>query len=359
MDKDVSTGKVIRQMVRLEIDSVISETRDLVKETVRDDLMLQLRAAIRSCISEVMEEMLVEEMPLIQRASMADEMLDIAQVSPDSESEGILPVEEVFVSEEANVNGDKAGIYIYCIAESEEAVNLGRIGIEGNEVYTTSPYGGLCAIVHDCSAEPYNSENEEIVKGWVQTHQGVLDIAMENFGTVLPLGFDTIVKGKDGDDAGQIAEGWLKDNFESLREKTNRVRGKQEFAVRISYDPKVIGEVIAKESEEIQRLKHEMTAQKPGMAYMNRQKVERVVKDEMERRAEQHFKEFYEAIRNKVDDVKIEKVRRDGNKTMLMNLSCLLSSGNVDDLGNELERINNMDGFSVRFTGPWAPHSFV
>jgi len=28
-------------------------------------------------------------------------------------------------------------------------------------------------------------------------------------------------------------------------------------------------------------------------------------------------------------------------------------------LGDELEKINNLKGFSVRFTGPWPPYSFV
>jgi hypothetical protein len=31
----------------------------------------------------------------------------------------------------------------------------------------------------------------------------------------------------------------------------------------------------------------------------------------------------------------------------------------VDSLGEELEKINNMDGFSVHFSGPWPPYSFV
>lgn len=44
---------------------------------------------------------------------------------------------------------------------------------------------------------------------------------------------------------------------------------------------------------------------------------------------------------------------------MLLNLSCLVSKGKVDSLGEELEKINNMEGFSVRFTGPWSPYSFV
>jgi len=118
-------------------------------------------------------------------------------------------------------------------------------------------------------------------------------------------------------------------------------------------------EVIAQESEEVQQLKEEMAAQKPGMAYMYKQKVAKAVKEEMEKKAEQYFTDFYGAIKNQVDDIKVEKVKKDKDKTMLMNLSCLILKEKVEDLGNELERIDNMDGFSVRFTGPWAVYSFV
>jgi hypothetical protein len=44
---------------------------------------------------------------------------------------------------------------------------------------------------------------------------------------------------------------------------------------------------------------------------------------------------------------------------MLLNLSCLVSKDKVDGLGEELEKINNTEGFSVHFTGPWPPYSFV
>jgi hypothetical protein len=44
---------------------------------------------------------------------------------------------------------------------------------------------------------------------------------------------------------------------------------------------------------------------------------------------------------------------------MLLNLSCLVAREKVDSLGKELEEINNMDGFSVHFSGPWPPYSFV
>jgi hypothetical protein len=47
------------------------------------------------------------------------------------------------------------------------------------------------------------------------------------------------------------------------------------------------------------------------------------------------------------------------DKQMLLNLSCLLFKEKSKILGEELEKINHLKGFFVRFTGPWPPYSFV
>ena len=44
---------------------------------------------------------------------------------------------------------------------------------------------------------------------------------------------------------------------------------------------------------------------------------------------------------------------------LLASYSCLVRKENVDRLGEILDAINSLHGFRVRFTGPWAPFSFV
>jgi len=46
-------------------------------------------------------------------------------------------------------------------------------------------------------------------------------------------------------------------------------------------------------------------------------------------------------------------------KKSVIALSCLVSNENVENLGQVLEQINEHEGFAVRFTGPWAPYSFI
>jgi hypothetical protein len=252
------------------------------------------------------------------------------------------------------------GRYVYGVSAGDKEVRLGAIGIEGSEVYTIS-YGDISAIVHDCSTEPYQSTDEEKVRNWVRTHQGVLDAAGKQLGVVIPLGFDTILEpGDNATSPDQVVRDWLKLDYTRLREVMGKIEGKDEYAVQVSYEPGLIVRQISERSEEIRKIKGEMAAKSPGTAYMYRQKLERAVKAETERLADKWFSDFYGRIKKHTDDIVIEKTRKPNDgQVMLLNLSCLAARGKVDSLGKELEEINNMDGFSVHFSGPWPPYSFV
>jgi len=288
------------------------------------------------------------------RAPQAKTEVRQETVAEDSRLEMKVPVKGLGVVAE-----DK-GRYVYGIAAGGNAVKLGSVGLEGNDVYTIS-YKGLCAIVHNCSTEPYQSSDSETVKNWVRTHQSVLDDAKERFGTVIPLGFDTILQPKDKDTSpDQVIKDWLKEDYDRLCGVMEKIKGKDEYVVQVSYGPMVIGEQVAERSEEIRKIKEEMTAKSPGMAYMYKQKLEKAVKAEVERLEGEWFKDFYGRISKHTDDIVVEKTKRvEKDKVMLLNLSCLVTKEKVGSLGEELERINNREGFSVHFSGPWPPYSFV
>lgn len=252
------------------------------------------------------------------------------------------------------------GLYLYGIADADVQTELGRIGIEENAVYTI-PHNGLSAIVHDSPLEPYKSDDEEVVKIWVTTHQQVLDIAEEKFGTVIPFGFDRIIKPEEKVPAKDVLNNWMADEFDSLKDKIERIRGKKEYGVQIFYIPSVMSEKIVAESEEIKKIKEEMDSKSPGTAYMYKQKLEIAIKKEMESRMVSHFKDFYERIKKHAEEIVVEKTKKtdEKDKQMIMNLSCLVAEDRYKELGAELEKIDNEEAFSVRFTGPWPAYSFV
>ncbi|MDD5537348.1 MAG: GvpL/GvpF family gas vesicle protein [Candidatus Omnitrophica bacterium] len=255
---------------------------------------------------------------------------------------------------------ENKGRYIYGVAASDRTVNLGPIGIGGSEVFTI-PCGNFCAIVHSCPAEPYQSTDENTVKQWVKTHQGVLDEAKKELGTIVPMGFDTILQSKDDAiSADQVVKDWLKEETERLHSLMEKISSRDEYGVQIFYVPRIISKRISEENLDIQKIKDEMASKSPGMAYLYKQRVEKAVRTEIERLAGDWFKDFYARVKCHCADIVVEKTKRIGqDNVMLVNLSCLVAKEKVSHLGEELEKINNTEGFSVHFSGPWPPYSFV
>ncbi|MFC1937288.1 GvpL/GvpF family gas vesicle protein [Chloroflexota bacterium] len=269
------------------------------------------------------------------------------------------PVEKVLPSKpEANIQSE--GRYVYGVATGSKEVRLGSIGIDDGEVYTI-PYQDIVAIVHNCPSEPYQSCDDETVRNWVGIHQSVLDVAKGRFGVVIPLGFDTILRTEDdGASPEEVMRDWLRNDYERLHTLLGRIKGKDEYGVQVSYDSSMITKQVSEQSEEIRIIKEEMTTKSPGMAYFYRQKLEKAVKAEIEKLAERWFNDFYGKVRQHADDIVVEKTKKsDKEKVMLLNFSCLVAKEKVDSLGQVLEEINNMDGFSVHFSGPWPPYNFV
>jgi len=251
------------------------------------------------------------------------------------------------------------GRYVYCVADAAEQVSLGKIGIDGNEVYTI-PYRDFCAVVQHCPAQPYQSDDRELVKAWVITHQKVVNVAWERWGTVLPLSFDTIIREETDKSAEQNVRDWLSQEYERLKSTIQRVRGKVEYGVQVFWDPRIMAQNLLTTNQAMRKLNEEIKTKPKGLAYMYRQKLENLIKHEMETKADECFKNFYSRIRKHTDDVRVEKTKKaEPGWQMIMNLSCLVYRDRYSELGEELDKINRMVGFSVRFTGPWPPYSFV
>ena len=337
--------KVIEKMVRREIQDILAENEEVIRGIVKTSLFPELKAAVRDSVYKALED-------LVRVDRDTQEPTNKPVLDPGHQDSDIGP----WTSDV----GQSEGRYLYCIVKDNEAVNLGKIGIEGNEVYTI-PYKELSAVVHNCPAEPYRSEDEEVVKIWLVTHQKVVDAATERFGTVIPIGFDTIVQGNAAVDPEENMKNWLREDYDNLTAKMEKVRGRAEYGVQVFWDKRTMAQKVTDESPEIKELNDEIESKPRGLAYMYRQKLEDLLKKEMEKLADRYFRDFYEKIKPYADDLRVEKTKKteDENTQMLLNLSCLLPEEGTKKLGEELEKIDALEGFSVRYTGPWPPYSFV
>lgn len=250
-----------------------------------------------------------------------------------------------------------AGLYVYCIAAVLEEVNLGSIGIEGSQVYTLA-HNGLCAAVHDCSAQPYQSSDAKLATTWVLAHHRVVETAWKRWGTVLPMTFNTIVTAGEKN-ARENLKAWIETGHECLRSRLEALAGKAEYSVQVFWDAALASREIARANPQIKTLQAETASRPRGLAYMHRQRLEGLLRKEIEARAAQESQELYQRLCRCVESIRVEKVRRtqEGSQ-MLLNLSCLVATERYPELEVEVDSIDRRESCSARLAGPFPPYSF-
>ncbi len=250
--------------------------------------------------------------------------------------------------------------YLYSIASCGEKKELGRIGLEESTVYTI-PCRDIAAIVHSCRSKPYSTGDKRLAEEWVLEHSYVIDQATKRFGTVLPFSFDVIIRGDD-----HAIEQWLSRNYDSIRSELEKVRGKSEYSVQIFYDHDILASKYLSDDQEIKELGKKIAAMRKGTAYLLQRKLDLRIKDKVSAELIGLSEGFGARIKALSEDMKMEKRKissslpyRYRNKKLMISVSCLVSEDKVAPMGDVLEEINSLEGFAVRFTGPWAPFSFV
>lgn len=251
------------------------------------------------------------------------------------------------------------GRYMYCIINSGTTSDLGNNGINDAKAYTIS-YHNIAAVVHSCEAEPYETtKDNEKAKEWILAHSYVIDLATKNFGTVLPFSFNVIVRGGDN-----VVEEWLAGSYERLKNELENVKNKAEYSVQIFYEHGKLVEKILNANLELEELKTKTEKMPKGAAYLFQKQYEQKLNAAISAEISGLALELSFRIKGHVEEMRFEEKtshvpERYENKELIVKMSCLVHKDKVETLGEVLDNINELDGFAVRFTGPWAPFSFV
>jgi len=276
----------------------------------------------------------------------------------ENKSTGQIYVEAPALDDSLDTDAGSPARYLYGVSEGRENTRFGPVGIEDAEVYTVA-YDGLLAIVQDCQPEPFESQDNKLVKQWLFIQQNVLDMAMDKFGTVLPMGFNTIIHA-EGEHPIQTVRHWLAEESARLRQTFERVRGKDEYGIQVLVEDETLKRSVLDEDPAIQQLKQEMEAKPAGARYMFQQRLEKATEEALEEKCEQYFREVYEAVLAVSDDIKVEKTKKtEEGLHMVSNLSCLVAKEKAEELGRVLAVIDAREGFRLHFTGPWPPYNFM
>lgn len=253
--------------------------------------------------------------------------------------------------------GDDAnGKYIYCVVEGVDA-DFDLTGMEDKRVSTVR-HGDLSAMVQD-APQGLCSKDSGVLQNLIIAHHKVVDAAVKRCGAALPFCFGNVVTGGEYNAPAESVSIWLRENYGVLKGKLEKVRGKAEYGVQVLWNPQVMAALLTAATPELKRLEQAARQSSPGRAFMYKEELKMALRRETEAMADARFRDFYARIKNIVDEVKVDGVKKvEGVERMLLNLSCLARVDKSEELGRLLDEIEK-EGFTARFTGPWPPYSFV
>lgn len=237
-----------------------------------------------------------------------------------------------------------SALYLYAVVPDTGQLEWGRIGIE-NEAVTAVTEAGLAALVHNVpSGLPYTGSDEQ-VKAWALDHGRVVERAWEAAGTILPVTFDVLVKGDEGDSAHRRLRRWLREEHGALAEKLDRLRGRVELRVEVDLPGPDPAAAAASASG--------------GAARLLEKRREMARRQELDQRADA----MYQLIRGQMavaaDDIVELRRRRPSATIPVCALSLLVTRERIDEVGLELARLQvEQPDAQIRFLGPWPPYSF-
>lgn len=243
-------------------------------------------------------------------------------------------------------------LYVYGVIEAEEKPKWTGTGINNEQVFIISE-GKMGALVHRCKAEPYIPKYAKEAQELVIAHNNVLEKAAKGFGGVLPFSFDTIIQEKEGRSAEENLKNWLKEEAKRIEQSWERIRGMNEYGIRIFYDRKRWVEGIRLQNKNISK-------KGDGINYLLKRKQDYEAKDMVINKIKERRQEIFDKIKAKVkeakiveSDIKLMEEKRDA----LMNISLLATEQQFKEVEQFLQE--NISKEDYRCAGPFPPYSFV
>lgn len=265
------------------------------------------------------------------------------------------------------------GLYLYCIREkTEEHPTFSIKGIDGKGEVFVFPYQDLEAVVSKVSLEEFGSseiqkraqEDLKWIKEKALLHEKVIEEAMRNKDKVLsviPMRFGTIFKGRES-----LGETLNKD-YSKIKEVLEKIRGKQEWSVKVYLkEREKFEEVIKEKNEAIKEKEKEIASLPEGMAFFMEEELKEVISKEMDRELKNIVNFLFESLKKKTADAIrnkiLEKELTGRSEPMVLNAAYLVPEEKIEDFKREIEDLNQKmqaKGFCLEYGGPWPAYNFT
>lgn len=252
---------------------------------------------------------------------------------------------------------DATAQYLYCLVAASDDETLAVSGIDDATVSLVT-VDGVGAVTSPTPGR-IDTDSELAVKRLLVAHQRVVDAAMDRYGTPLPVQATTAI---DGDEA--ALREWLADRSALLETELDSLAGDREYHITVTWADDAAATVAHETDDRLDELERAVEEASPGEAYLREKQYEQALDEAVSDVAADLAAETRACVadvaRSVVDRASASGVsfaQSDGDA--VVRLAALTAVDDEDALGEALDTIADRDGVTVRFTGPWAPYSFV
>jgi hypothetical protein len=265
-------------------------------------------------------------------------------------------------------------VYVYCIVEAgTEAEPLLRTGqlpslIEGEPLFPIQQAGLVVAASRVPAAgfdeEPLNALLADLSRlaPLAVRHENAIRAVAAAAPSLIPLGFGTVFR-----DPERVA-GFLATQAASLRSILDRLRGRQEWGLKVFCQRDRFNRAVEASSPELRRLDAEAAGAGPGRAYLLRKRREQVARDEQERLGSQILTDLLDQLAVRSEAMRREPLPPDAAATpgpagqLVLKAAFLVDQEQAPPFPSLVELLASRlseSGFQLELSGPWAPYSFV
>lgn len=235
------------------------------------------------------------------------------------------------------------GKYFYCIIESMKPENFGEIGIDGSDVYTIN-YKDLGAVVSDAS----NSSYEVLRQGVI--HQKVVETIMKKY-TIIPMSFGQVPKTKDD------VKGFLSENCTEIKKMFEKLNGKIELGVKVSWKMDKILKELIESSDRIRILDKQIKAKTPEKAYPLKIELGKRVTDALNEKGRKIVNDIYGSLSRLAAESKENKTLVEN---MILNAAFLVEKEKEKEFDEKMNEVEKKYGDKVTLKYVLSPpYNFV
>ena len=250
-------------------------------------------------------------------------------------------------------------IYVYAV--TRESVTPDCEGIDQTRRFGVASVDGVSAVFTAVRDEEFSQENIDRRAAdleWLGAigyrHQAVVSELMK-MTAVVPLRAFTLFSSEEA------LRSYLTSNAEMLRKVLDRLDGKQEWTLRVEFEPQRWSDALVARIDELRDLQQQIDSAASGKAFLLRKKLDEEKKRASHAAEQTVVSEIEQAVLDRLscETVAESRERREGGFPQINVLINRDEEATLQELHAQLNDRYAAEGLTLALSGPWPPYTFA